>query len=98
MPTTDLNITGLGNGGENALSGAPTGLKTFMIKAEISFSDRPPIKTHISVREENDEKAIDKACEQLKKQHPKVKSMILSTQAARISYKKETKGWAKKKL
>lgn len=80
------------------MSGMLTGLKTFMIKAEIAFPDRPPIRTHISVRGENDEKAIDIACEQLKKQHPKAKNMILSTQAARIGYKKEAKRWAKKKL
>lgn len=76
----------------------PTSLKPFEIKAEISFPDRPTMKTHISIREESDEKAIDKACEQLKKQHPKARSMVLSTPSIKISYKKKTKGWVKKRL
>ena len=80
------------------MSEKQTESKSFAIKAEISFPDRPPMKTHISIREESDEKAIDKACEQLKRQHPKAKLMTLSTQNARINYKKETKGWVKKRL
>jgi len=80
------------------LSEKPPEFKMFMVRAEISFPDRPPMKDRVSIREESDERAIDKACEQLKRQHPKARNMTLSTESIQINYKKETKGWVKKRL
>jgi hypothetical protein len=57
------------------------------IRAEIVFPDKPPMKTNLTVKAENENKAVEEALKQLQKQHPRARSITLTAPTIQRTFK-----------
>lgn len=56
--------------------------KLYQIKAEIVFPDKPPMKESLTVKAENEEKALQEALKESQKKHPRARSITVATPTA----------------
>ncbi len=64
--------------------GPPTPIN---IRAEIVFPDKPPMKTNLTVKAENENKAVEEAFKQLQRQHPRARSIIIAAPTIQRTFK-----------